>query len=58
MYAIGLTPLFVLETTKKPGYIKFKSKVLKQINPTNQINNFFAQPLLQQEIWGGEKKFI
>ena len=45
MYAIGLIPLSALETTKKPCYIKFKSKVLKQINPTNQINDFFGRSL-------------
>ena len=45
MYAIGLIPLSVRETTKKPGYIKFKSKVLKQINPSNQIDDFFERSL-------------
>ena len=36
MYVIGLMLLSVLQTTKQPGYIKFKSKVLKQINPTKK----------------------
>ena len=45
MYAIGLLPLSVLETTKQTGYIKFKSKIFKQINPTNQINDFFDRSL-------------
>ena len=37
MYAIVLIPLSVLETTKKKGYIKFKSKDLKP-NQTNKSN--------------------
>ena len=31
IYAIVLIPLSVLETTKETGYIKYKSKDLKQI---------------------------
>ena len=46
IYAIVLIPLSVLETTKETGYIKYKSKDLKQIKPTNQINDFFDRSLL------------
>ena len=46
LYVIGLILLSVLETTKQTGYIKFKSNVLKHINPTNQIDDFF-NPLLR-----------
>ena len=35
---------------KKTGYIKFKLKVLKKINPTNQINDLFDRSLFQQKI--------
>ena len=30
---------------KKTGYIKFKSKMLKQMKPTNQIKYFFGRSL-------------
>ena len=47
MYVIVLILLSVLETTKqtnKPDYIKFKSKVLKQIDSIDQIIDLFHQP--------------
>ena len=36
---------FCAADQKKPGYIKFKLKVLKQINPTNKINDLFDRSL-------------
>ena len=33
------------KSQNKPGYMKFKSKVLKQINPKNQTNDFFNRSL-------------
>ena len=56
MYVIGLMSL--TRDHKTPDYIKFKSKVLKQINPTIQINDFFDRSLFYKKNWAGGKKFI
>ena len=59
MYVIGLVLLSVLETTKKSGCIKFKSKILKQINPNlgGPSRGSFLPPMLQRD-YEFEKRYF
>ena len=53
------TYLFLCQKPQnKPGYIKFKSKVFKQINPTNQINDFFDRSLFLKSLYKSISKSI
>ena len=48
----------MLKAQNKPGYITFKSKVFKQINPTNQINDFFDRSLFLKSLYKSISKSI